>query len=147
MRLSKNIKYLRTAAGHTQNQLSQYLGVERSTISSYERGVRRPDIDKLQKLTKLYHVSIDSITHDNYEATGFSPPPCKYEFEKEITKDTLAETSLYAKDGGKIPKPTENQLRKKLNEIYKQLDYEEKLLLIQVGLHFLSGSEKEDEKL
>lgn len=143
MRLSKNIKYLRTAAGHTQSQLSQYLGVERSTVSSYERGVRRPDIDKLRKLAELYHVSIDSITHDNYEATGFSPPACKHEFEKDLIVDTFSEDSIYGRNTGQIPKPTENQLRKKLNEIYKQLDYEEKLLLIQVGIHFLSSSRKD----
>lgn len=146
MSLAKNIKYLRTAAGHTQNQLSQYLGVERTTVSSYERGVRRPDIDKLRKMTELYHVSIDSITHDNYEATSFSPPPCKYEFEKNLTLDAFAETSLYANNIAKIPKPTENQLRRKLNEVYKQLNYDQKLLLIQIGLQFLSDPHNNDKK-
>ena len=45
----------------TQNELANYIGVNKQTISQYERGVRRPDFDTLCSLCDFFNVSSDYI--------------------------------------------------------------------------------------
>lgn len=54
----------------TQAELADYLGVNTVTLSRYETGDRNPKIDKLEKMSDLFHVSIDYITGKNDSRTG-----------------------------------------------------------------------------
>lgn len=58
----------------SQQQLADVLGVSRSTYCSYETGRRKPDIDVLEKLSKIYKLNIDTIVGnkvDDDDKTGF----------------------------------------------------------------------------
>lgn len=140
MSLAKNIKYLREAAGHSQKELSQLISVERSTISSYECEKRLPNPVYIRSIAATYGVSVDSLMNDDYEAIGFTPP-C---FRPKLTgfSEELAETSPYSPT---LPTPTEKQLRRKLNDIYRQLTYEDRLLYLHLGLRLLSSYEPKEE--
>ena len=138
MSLSNNIKYLRQAAGHTQEELSQALSVERSTISGYELGKRQPDGTIIKKIAKLYHVSVDSLMNKDYEQLCFSPPVSDIPATGKPSDQLTDESPVGVEHTGKIPLPSENQIKKKINEIYRQLDYDDKLLFIQLGLRLLS---------
>lgn len=138
MSLSNNIKYLRQAAGHTQEELSQALSVERSTISGYESGKRQPDGTIIKKIAKYYHVSVDSLMNKDYEQLCFSPPVSDIPEAGKPSDQLIEDSPFRVTSTGKIPPPSENQIKRKINEIYRQLDYDDKLLFIQLGLRLLS---------
>lgn len=59
--ISKKIRHLRKEQGWTQKQLSEKLHVGKTTVSNYETGYSEPDIDMLNKMAKLFNVSVDTI--------------------------------------------------------------------------------------
>lgn len=52
---------LRKDAQMSQQQLADKIGVNKQTISQYERGVREPQFDTLGKLCDFFNVSIDYL--------------------------------------------------------------------------------------
>ena len=59
--LGKKIKNLRNEKRYTQSELAERLGVTKSTIAAYENDTRMPSYDVLIKISRLFHVSIDSL--------------------------------------------------------------------------------------
>ena len=66
--LGKNIKCLRRAFGETQEELGAVLHVEKNTVSSYEGGNRKPDIETIAKIADHYMVSIDELYSFDFTA-------------------------------------------------------------------------------
>ncbi len=54
------IKTLREKIG-TQEQVANLLGVDKTTISKWENGTARPKTKDLQRIAKLYGVSISEL--------------------------------------------------------------------------------------
>lgn len=52
------LKALRKEKGLTQQDVADRLGVNKQTVSGYERGVRKPDFERLDALAELFDVSI-----------------------------------------------------------------------------------------
>ncbi len=61
MSFAEQLKQARTAAGLTQQQISDILGVTNSTYCGYETGKRQPDISKIKQLAEILHVSCDIL--------------------------------------------------------------------------------------
>lgn len=59
--LSKNIKYIRTLKGISQEQLAEELKVSRSRISSYEEGRATPAIDFVIELSDYINITMDVL--------------------------------------------------------------------------------------
>ncbi len=55
------IKEFRKAAGMTQQELAQKIGVTNSAIGHYERGIRKVEQDKLSIIAEVFGTSIDEI--------------------------------------------------------------------------------------
>lgn len=55
------LKELRTASNITQEELAKRIGVSRSAISMYEKGVREPEFDILEKLADFFNVDTDYL--------------------------------------------------------------------------------------
>lgn len=55
------IKQLRENANLTQQQLSENLNVDRSTVAKWETGEAMPRADKLPELAKIFGCSIDDL--------------------------------------------------------------------------------------
>ncbi len=51
----------RKAAGYSQEELAEKIGVSRQAVSKWERGESSPDTENLIALAKLYEVSIDEL--------------------------------------------------------------------------------------
>lgn len=66
--IGKNIKDLRIAKGFTQDQLAEKLFVTRQTVSNYENGKSRPDIDMLAKISEVLDCDVNDIIYGT--ATG-----------------------------------------------------------------------------
>lgn len=55
------IKELRKEKNFTQKMVEELTGIDRTTISAYEKGIRIPSIDNACKLADLYKVSLDKL--------------------------------------------------------------------------------------
>lgn len=55
------LKELRTEKELSQTKLAEKLGVDFRTISNWENGVRKPDIDTLLEIAKFFDVSADYL--------------------------------------------------------------------------------------
>jgi len=63
----KNLKNKRVDAGLTQNELAALLGVNQSTIASWEVGTKYPSADKLPDLARVLGCMIDELFTENEE--------------------------------------------------------------------------------
>lgn len=71
MSFPERLKAARLAAGSTQYDLAQQLGVDKTTYCGYETGRRQPDLSRLRQLASLLSVSVDALleTQDPGAAT------------------------------------------------------------------------------
>lgn len=53
------LKALRRKRGLSQQEAASRLGITRSTVSAYERNIKSPSLEILEKMAILYHASID----------------------------------------------------------------------------------------
>lgn len=61
--VGKNMKSLREQKGLKQEELAEQLFVTRQTISNYENGRSRPDIDMLMKIAEVMETDVNSILY------------------------------------------------------------------------------------
>lgn len=55
------LKKLRENKGYNQTQLAKELGISNVTVSQYESGDRKPDIDTIKKLANYFNVTTDYL--------------------------------------------------------------------------------------
>ncbi len=61
--IGKNIKEIRVTKSMTQDELAEKLFVTRQTISNYENGRSRPDIDTVIKLAEVLEIDTNAILY------------------------------------------------------------------------------------
>ena len=61
--ISKNIKQLRTQKGMTQDELAAVLFVTRQTVSNYETGKSRPDVDMLINMAAALDTDVNTVIY------------------------------------------------------------------------------------
>ena len=59
--LADNLVMLRNLKGMTQEQVAEVAGVSRQSYAKWEQGETVPDIEKCDRLAKLYGISIDAL--------------------------------------------------------------------------------------
>ena len=59
--LSSQIYSLRKRMGITQDVIAEKLGITPQSISRWENGQSRPDVDMLPKIAAFFHVSVDAL--------------------------------------------------------------------------------------
>ncbi|MBO4687504.1 MAG: helix-turn-helix transcriptional regulator [Clostridiales bacterium] len=70
IRLGTNIRSLRKAYGETQEQLGAVLNVEKTTVSNYENGMRKPDGEMIAKIANHYMVSVEELVFCDLSEIG-----------------------------------------------------------------------------
>jgi transcriptional regulator with XRE-family HTH domain len=76
MLIGEKLLNLRKQKGLTQEQLACDLKVSSSTISNYELGLTKPDIEVLCKISEYFHIPVQNLVSDeqytfvNYENSG-----------------------------------------------------------------------------
>ena len=60
-KIADRIKQLRKKKGVSQSQLAEAIGVKNNTVSTWERGTRKPDFDALQLLSNYFEVSFEYL--------------------------------------------------------------------------------------
>ncbi|MGB0840311.1 MAG: helix-turn-helix domain-containing protein [Chitinophagales bacterium] len=56
--IAGNLKFLRTLSGLSQEQLAEKVELNRGNITSYERGVAKPNIEALKRITEFFNVDL-----------------------------------------------------------------------------------------
>lgn len=70
MKFYEKLIILRKKALLSQEQLAEKLDVTRQTISKWELGQTKPDMDKLNAMSKLFDVDINILTNDELSLEG-----------------------------------------------------------------------------
>ena len=84
---AERIKQLRKKKGISQSELAALIGVKNNTVSTWERGTRKPDFEALDLLSDYFEVSFEYILgSSNKEEARVKPT------QKEL--DTLALSSI-----------------------------------------------------
>ncbi len=65
MKFYEKLIILRKKALLSQEELAEKLDVTRQTISKWELGQSKPDIDKLQMMSKLFEVDVNTLTNED----------------------------------------------------------------------------------
>lgn len=55
--ICSRLRELRRKNGYTQSGLAKALGVSQSTVGNWEAGIRRPNLDTLERITRLFGIS------------------------------------------------------------------------------------------
>ncbi len=58
---AERIKQLRKKKGISQSELAEVIGVKNNTVSTWERGTRKPDFEALNLLSDYFEVSFEYI--------------------------------------------------------------------------------------
>src|SRR5699024_7098515 len=66
--INENMKYLRRLRSWTQVQMAAKLGIKRSLIGAYEEGRAHPRTEVLERLSDLFHISIDDLLRTDLSA-------------------------------------------------------------------------------
>lgn len=77
--IARNIARLRREKGMTQEDLANYIGVSKASVSKWETGQSYPDITFLPQLATLFNISID-------ELMGYEPQMCMEDIRKLYVK-------------------------------------------------------------
>ena len=92
-----NLKKLRESKHYSQEQMSQKLGVARSTISMWENGKSQPDNDALIRIAEFFDTTLDYLVGRDSSVTDAPPAgqnwvPVKGEVRAGIPIDTIEDT-------------------------------------------------------
>ena len=70
---AKRVKEQRIKKGLSQPQLAEDIGLTKQTISSWERGVRRPDFETMNKLAQYFGVNMAYLVGQSDDPTVHEP--------------------------------------------------------------------------
>lgn len=56
---------LRKSRGLTQEDLAKIIGVSRGAIANYEKGIREPSFEMLEKIADCFNVSMSELLNDD----------------------------------------------------------------------------------
>lgn len=87
-----NLREARLKSGLSQKELSENIGVAKSTYSLYESGKREPNVDTIKKIASILNVSADTLLGLDNE-----PVTIAAHFDgNEYTEDELNEIRQFA---------------------------------------------------
>lgn len=124
MNLGKNIMKYRRETGITQEQLAEYMGVSKSSVSKWETGSTYPDICLLPELATLFNISVDKLI-------GYKP---------QLTKKKI--TELYRELAEAFPsEPEETYMRSEdlIKKYYSCFPFLYKMALLYLNHAVLMG--------
>lgn len=93
MSLNEELKRARKASGLTQDDAAKALGTKNTTISNWENGVSRPDVDALSALCKLYGVTPNDLLEYDSEPSTIAA----HHDGEDWTKEELEEIENFKK--------------------------------------------------
>ena len=91
MTLGQNIYRLRTERGLSQGDLAEALDVSRQSVSKWETDGSVPELEKLLRLSELFHITLDELVKGS-DGAAETPSPAPEEAATGEPEDALLET-------------------------------------------------------
>ena len=110
---AERIKKLRIQHNLSQTELAKLVGVKSNTVSTWERGTRKPDFNVLCKLSNSFGVSIEYILGET--ANSISENENDYSSSSVLADDVYYMVKKYCRLTDKSQKIIENMV----NSIYQ----------------------------
>lgn len=104
MTLGEIIKHYRSQLNLSQTELGDKIGVSRQAVTKWETDTGIPDINNIQSLAKVFHISIDTLLSHHIG----TPYASKIEYDLDTPKDfdinlgTLGDVSIEGYEGEKL---------------------------------------------
>lgn len=104
MTLGETIKNYRSQLNMSQTELGDKIGVSRQAVTKWETDTGIPDINNIQTLAKVFHISIDTLLSHHID----TPYASKIEYDLDTSKDfdinlgTLGDVSIEGYEGEKL---------------------------------------------
>ena len=70
MSFGEKLRAARESRGYTQQQVADYMKIDKSTYCGYETGKRQPDVQKIKQLSKFLGVSGDDLLETDFASSG-----------------------------------------------------------------------------
>lgn len=86
MKFYEKLVILRKKALLSQEVLAEKLDVTRQTVSKWELGQTKPDMDKLNAMSKLFDIDINILTNDEVSLDGIKSDDARVKKEEEKMK-------------------------------------------------------------
>ena len=74
MNLAQKILEYRKKLGLSQEELSEKLGVSRQSVSKWESGQAKPEVDKLVQMSQLFGISLDELITNSKPVSAPNSP-------------------------------------------------------------------------
>lgn len=71
MSFTEQLKKARKGTGLTQEQAAKALAIDKSTYCGYETGKRKPDVERIKELARLFNVKADVLLETSMEPKRF----------------------------------------------------------------------------
>ncbi len=113
--LGDNLVYYRNRLGITQQQIADYLCLNRTTYTKYETGITEPNISIMKKMADLFDITINDLLSEARIIDGVGD-------ESELIDDIRT-----------------------LNKLLRKLDPPERSRLIDIARDIVKESEKEEK--
>lgn len=72
MSFGEKLRSAREKRGYTQQQVADFMQLDKSTYCGYETGKRQPDVQKIKQLSKYLGISGDELLETGYVVTPTS---------------------------------------------------------------------------
>ncbi|WP_294551431.1 helix-turn-helix transcriptional regulator [uncultured Pseudoflavonifractor sp.] len=111
MELNERIAAARRAAGMSQEQLGEALGVSRQAVSKWESGQTKPDLEAVSKMCELFHLSADYLLLGK-EGNKTDSAPTQAQAKPHQQSNITFDYALVLMDINPAPQETKNTLRR-----------------------------------
>lgn len=92
MNIPRGIKYYRGLKKVTQKELAEYLGVNNTNVSNWEKGIARPDIEMIVRISNYFEISVDDLIFPEKKLENFSEKKDTPEIHPRDTPQTKENT-------------------------------------------------------
>lgn len=103
MSFGERLRAARESRGYTQQQVADYMKIDKSTYCGYETGKRQPDVQKIKQLSKFLGVSGDDLLETDFAGQQNSRQPSDEDIQfalfggrDEITESMYDEVKKFA---------------------------------------------------
>ena len=112
------LKKLREEKNISQTQLAEDLGVTKGTISVWERGIRKPDFDKMEKIAAYFDTTLQFLLgNDDNRSQGQVSDETAAKWEMDDEEEILNE---FMKKFIRLGSSSQNIIKAAINQAYKE---------------------------
>lgn len=123
MTLGETIKYYRTQLNLSQTELGDRIGVSRQAVTKWETDTGIPDINNIQTLAKVFHISIDTLLSSDHHVQSLYESKIEYDInvlkDFDINLGTLGKVDIEGYEGEKLIITLSSSIYKDLKKDFK----------------------------